>query len=263
MEIIFQKLARYFDHLWHIGILDPRNGLWTLHPSPERIPYLKAQNTRGCHIFMKPLRLEYYLLADDLSQHTLARQHRFPNGRWKPGRMVVETSPGNFQVWIHSKRPLDSHEKRFWLQKMHSDPAAHPENRWGRAPGFRNTKEKYRSPDGRYPLAKLIWIHWHSQVDIPPCALQKPGIPTLSNPRRRQSVCRQPLPSRCHYLRGNESATDFAYAIALARRGASDQQIRDRIRSERTVWTNHQGESRISRYLDRTVRRAKAVVQST
>jgi hypothetical protein len=263
MEIIFQKLARYFDNLWHLGILDPRKGLWTVHPSPERIPYLKALNARGCHIFMKPERLEYYLLADDLSPDTLARQHHFPDGRWKPGRMVVETSPENFQVWIHSNRPLDSLEKRFWLQKMHSDPAAHPENRWGRAPGFRNTKEKYRSPDGRYPLAKLIWIDWASRADIPALTPRTPLLPAVSHPHPRGLVCRQPLPSRRHYLRGNESATDFAYAIALARRGASDQQIRQRIRSERTIWTNHQGETRFNRYLDRTIRRARAVVQST
>lgn len=60
MEIIFQKLARYFDNLWHLGILDPRKGLWTVHPSQGRIPYLKAKNARGCHIFMKPERIEYY-----------------------------------------------------------------------------------------------------------------------------------------------------------------------------------------------------------
>jgi hypothetical protein len=263
MEIIFQKLARYFDHLWHLGVLDPKRGLWTVLPSRETIPTLKARNARGCHIFMKPERLEHYLLADDLSWHTLSRQHRLPDGRWKPGRMVVETSPENFQVWIHSKRPLDSHEKRFWLQKMHSDPAAHPENRWGRAPGFRNTKEKYRSPEGRYPLAKLIWIDWASRADIPAFTPRTSLSTTVSHPHPRGLVCRQPLPSRRNYLRGNESATDFAYAIALARRGASDQQIRQRIRSERTIWTNHQGETRFNRYLDRTIRRARAVVQST
>jgi len=263
METIFQKLTRYFDNLWHLGVLDPKRGLWTVQPSPEKISTLKARNARGCHIFMKPVRLDHYLLADDLSRDALSHQHRLPDGRWKPGRMIVETSPGNFQVWIHSKRPLTSHEKQFWLQKMHSDPAAHPQNRWGRAPGFRNTKEKHRSPDGRYPLAKLIWIDWVSQADIPALRPQTPISPTVSHPHPGGLVCRQSLLSRRHYLRGNESATDFAYAIALARRGASDQQIRERIRSERNIWTNHQGETRINRYLDRTIRRARAVVQST
>lgn len=261
MKFIFQKLARYFSNLWHLGVLDPQRGLWTLHPSPENIPCLKAKNARGCHILMKPLRLAHYLLADDLPLDTLLRQHRLPDGRWKPARMVVETSPGNFQVWVHSKRPLSSHEKRFWLQKMHSDPAAHPENRWGRAPGFRNTKEKYRSPDGKYPLAKLVWIDWASQADIPVLTPEMPTTSNLSHPHPRGLVCRRSLPSRSHYLRGNESATDFAYAVALARRGFSDQQIRERILSERTVWNNHQGETRIPRYLDRTIRRARSVVQ--
>lgn len=263
MDIIFQKLSRYFNMLWIAGVLDPQKGLCTVQPSPEKIPYLKAQNARGSHILMKPLRLDHYLLADDLSRDNLSNHHRFPDGRWKPARMVVETSPQNFQVWIRSKRPLSSHEKRSWLRKMHSDPAAHPENRWGRAPGFRNTKEKYRSPDGRYPLAKLIWIDWKALVDIPLLPLSKPINTTVSHPRPTGLVCRQPLPARNHYLRGNESATDFAYAIALARRGASDQQIRERLLSERSVWTNHVGEHRIARYLDRTIRRARAVVDST
>ncbi|NTW36649.1 MAG: hypothetical protein HGB17_11060 [Syntrophobacteraceae bacterium] len=261
METIFQKLARYFANLWNLGVLDPQKGLRTVHPSLEKIPYLKARNARGCHIFMKPLRLAHYLLADDLSLETVLRQHRLPDGRWKPARMVVETSPGNFQVWIHSRRPLSTEEKRIWLQKMHSDPAAHPENRWGRAPGFRNTKVKYRSPSGQYPLAKLIWIDWASQADIPLLAHPKSITPNLSHPHRRGLVCRQSLLSRTRYLRGNESATDFTYAIALARRGFSDQQIRERILSERTIWTNHQGESRINRYLDRTIRRARSVVE--
>jgi hypothetical protein len=98
MEIIFQKLARYFDNLWHLGVLDPKRGLWTVQHSPEKIPTLKARNARGCHILMKPERLDHYLLADDLSLDAPARQHRLPDGRWKLGRMVVETSPGNFQV---------------------------------------------------------------------------------------------------------------------------------------------------------------------
>lgn len=262
MNTVFQKLARYFQDLWQLGVLDPKRGLWTVETSPEKIPYLKAQNARGCHIFIKPLRLDHYLLADDISKETLSRHHRLPNGQWKPARLVVQTSPENFQVWIHSQRPLSSDEKAIWLKKLRSDPAAHPENRWGRCPGFRNTKEKYRSHSGLYPLARLIWIDWTARAHIPILDIPKPE-PPISHPSQRGPVCRLAPLARAHFLRGDDSATDFAYALSLARRGFSDEQIRERILSERTTWTNHHGQSRISPYLDRTIRRARQVVETT
>jgi len=55
--------------------------------------------------------------------------------------MVVETSSGNYQVWIHSDRPLSLDEKRYWLKRLHNDPGADRNNRWGRYPGFRNRKK--------------------------------------------------------------------------------------------------------------------------
>lgn len=263
MDIIFQKLARYFQNLWQIGALDPQKGLWTVEPSPGKIPYLRAQNARLCHIFIKPLRLAHYLLADDLTPETLLLHHRLPDGRWKPARLVVETSPGNFQVWIHSKRPLSLEEKKIWLQRLKSDPAAHPENRWGRSPGFRNVKEKYRSPSGHYPLSKLIWVDWASQVHIPTLADQPLEPARVSHPPRRGAVCRPDRLSRHHFQRPDESATDFAYAIALARRGLPDHQIRARILDERASWKNHRGPRRIDRYLDRTIRRARQIVENS
>ncbi|WP_281795680.1 DNA-primase RepB domain-containing protein [Desulforhabdus amnigena] len=189
MEKLFQKMARYFLNLWQLGVLDPQKGLWTVKPALEKIAYLRSQNARGCHILIKPLCIDHYLLADDIDRQTLLRHHCFPSGQWKPARMIVETSPENFQVWVHSSRALSLEEKRMWLERMRSDPAAHPKNRWGRCPGFRNTKEKHRSPTGRFPLARLIWIDWDSQADIPLLVPEsKPSL--LSHPSRRGSVCR-------------------------------------------------------------------------
>lgn len=262
MQIVFQKLARYFRNLWILALLDPQRGLLTVVPAPGKIPYLQASNARGCHIFMKPLRLAHYLLMDDIDWETVCLQHRLPDGKWKPARLVVETSPANFQVWIHSKRPLSTEEKRIWLKKCRSDPAAHPENRWGRCPGFRNTKEKHRSPTGRFPLARLIWIDWASQADIPVIDINTSAPSSLSHPRRGP-VCRPDVLSRNSFRRADDSATDFAYALSLARRGFSDDQIRARILSERTDWSNHKGQRRIDSYLDRTISRARRIVNTT
>ncbi|MCP4077957.1 MAG: hypothetical protein GY744_17440, partial [Gammaproteobacteria bacterium] len=133
------------------------------------IPYLKAENSNGRHILIQPLRETecFYILADDINRSLILRHHIYKDGRWKPGRMVVETSPDNFQVWIHCANALSLNEKKYWLKKLCSDPGASPNNRWGRCPGFRNRKEQYRSAGNRYPLSKLIRIDWKNLANVP------------------------------------------------------------------------------------------------
>ncbi len=170
MRKIFVKLADYFGSAWRLAVLDMAKGRWIVDPAPSRIGYLKAENANGRHILMQPVDESRYLLADDLCWERICRQHRHADRSWKPGRMVVETSPRNYQVWIRSQRPLSLDEKRYWLKRMGSDPGADPNDRWGRCPGFRNRKDKYGSESGRYPLARLIWIDWTVIVQ-PPCTV--------------------------------------------------------------------------------------------
>jgi hypothetical protein len=179
--------------------------------------------------------------------------------------MVVETSPGNFQVWIHSRRPLSLTEKSFWLKKLRSDPAAHPLNRWGRCPGFRNRKEKYRSPEGQYPLASLIWVDWMRCAEIPLILPAQPPTPQhpLAPPSPSGAVCHHKAISRRDYLRPDESQTDFAYTLALLRRGYSDLEISNRLLAERTCWENHQSKRKRNLYLERTIRRAREIIETT
>ena len=195
------------------------------------------------------------MLADDLNLASISR-HKI-----KPGRMIIETSPGNYQVWIHSSRPLTLGEKYYWLDKLGSDPGATPKCRFGRCPGFRNRKLKYVKLG--YPLAKLIWIDSKYTANIPKQDL-------IFNMKNLNSL--QPLEEGCRntkniyrefYQRGNESSTDFAYALALARRGYDEHAIKNRILSERSDWKNHKGEKRKSYYLNRTVKRALQIVKSS
>jgi len=241
--------------------LDTQKGVWLA--SQGHIPYLKAQNAKGNHILIQPdHQVEpFYLIADDLNHNLIKKHHKRPGGEWKPGRMVIETSPGNFQVWIHSDRHLSLEEKRFWLKKLHSDPAADPHHRWGRCPGFFNRKEKYRSSSGRFPLAKLIWVDWLSVVHIPR-AQRKPPKAISQNRILPTNNHNHLIMSRLNYNRDNESATDFAYALALARRNFSKLQIIERISQERIQWNNHQGDSRKNQYLERTVSKAINIIMN-
>jgi hypothetical protein len=254
MKSIFEKINRYFRGRWHLAVLDEAAGHWTVKPDPANIAYMKAQNANGRHVLLQPLpdAQPFYLLADDIAPELLRSHHRDKDGRWKPGRMIVETSPDNFQVWIHSRRFLPLEEKRHWLAKLRSDPGADPKNRWGRCPGFRNRKAKYRDCKGLYPLAKLIWIDWKNTARIP-----------ILSPPPRGGVCRKYRLSRNDYNRGDESATDFSYALALARRGYSNDEIAKRILEERPDWNNHKGDRRLRDYLSRTVSRARKIVEKT
>jgi len=266
MEKIFKRLNNYFCGKWRLAVLDFKAGRWLIKPQFRSIPYLRAENANGRHILIQPLPeiQPFYLLVDDVDCSIVLSHHRYPNRTWKQGRMLVETSPGNYQVWIHSKRFLTLTEKRYWLRKLKSDPGADPNNRWGRCPGFRNRKDKYRDPQGLYPLSKLLWVDWKNKAVIPSGNVK-------SSPKHQKALSHQPhggvclnkYTSRKDYCRENDSVTDFSYALALARRGCSEEYIRYRILTERINWENHLGGKRKEDYLDRTVKKALLLVIKT
>ncbi len=260
MEKIFHKLNRFFRGEWSLAVLDLESGRWLIPPKLSNINYLKRENTLGRHIILQPKRQENYLLVDDITREIIRRHHQNPEGHWKPGRMAVETSPENYQVWIRSSRRLPLDEKRYWLDKLHNDPGADPNNRWGRCPGFRNRKEKHRSQHGKYPLARLVWVDWKHQADIP---THKPDKKNFSPLPPGGGVCHYKSLTRSNYEKGNNSLTDFSYAMALARKKFSIDEIKQRILSERSDWKNHQSERKRQDYLERTVRKAMSIIQQT
>jgi len=245
MHKIFSKIDQFFDHNWQLGILRPESGLQILNPDPTFIPYLKAQNARKNHILIRPNKTveSFFLLIDDVPWVTLESQHKAVIGSWFPGRFIVETSPKNFQLWLRFDSPLSLSKKIELLQHFKSDPACYPKSRFGRCPGFRNTKPKYLSKDSFFPLAKMIWIDYAKYADLLYTDFDSAD-----------------LPARDYYEKGNESQTDFAFTLALLRRGVSDIEIKNRILVERSDWKNHFSESKKFNYLDRTIRKAKLVI---
>jgi len=252
MEEIFKKLNRFFYGNWQLAVLDLKRGRWIKEADIANLPYLKAENANGRHILMQPLKKlqYYYLMVDDVDWLLIKAQHKLEDGSWKPGRMVIETSPANFQVWIHCDRALCLDEKRYWLKKLRNDPGADPNNRWGRCPGFRNRKKKHGDGYGRYPLCKLFWVDWMGLAKIPKTLSHQP----------RGGVCQNSNLSRVDYLRDDESSTDFAYALALIRKGFRDDEIAQRLIKERSNWQNHAGHKRKQQYLNRTINSARSFI---
>lgn len=271
MDGVSTKLAKYFGE-YEMGVYqeavsdNDRGAVWAVDPIENTTAYLKAMNAQGKHIFIRPTfdKEPHFMMCDDLDQKQLDTQHKI-EGKWKPGRLVVESSPGNYQVWIKSDRPLSVEEKKHWLQKMNSDPGASPLHRWGRAPGFRNRKSKYQTKKG-YPLSRLVWVDWKNRAKIPRVEIVPEIDKDGSKSKAFKGVNRQfsgsSLPFRVSYDKGDESATDFAYALALLRRGVNRCEVEQRIKDERTNWDNHKGESRIHAYLKKTLDRAEAVIDN-
>ncbi|WP_371904999.1 hypothetical protein [Desulfobacter postgatei] len=112
------------------------------------------------------------------------------------------------------------------------------------------------------------------------CQIQKRLCQSLNEPCRkcshglkfgtlregvRRYIASQSYDSRGKNLRlssnkGNESATDLAYALALYRRGFTRTEIYNRIIQERQDWSNHAGERRKAQYLTRTLLKAEKII---
>jgi hypothetical protein len=279
MEKMTRKIERYFGR-YEFGVYKEAEGqngkggaVWKVEQNDKTIPYLRAMNAKGRHIFIRPTfeREAHYMLHDDLDKKGLERHHK-QDGKFKPGRMVVESSPDNYQVWIRSERPLSVEEKKHWLEKMDSDPGASPRHRWGRAPGFRNRKEKYED-NGRYPLAKMIWVDWRGRAHVPEVELPKPEIEQRPKPSlvKTNSAARSgSLPTRDMYYAGvdskgkiKESEQDFRFALGLMRRGVERDEVELQIRSQRSDWSNHPPGRSMDAYLERTLDRAQDIIDRT
>jgi hypothetical protein len=268
MDAVIKKISNYFGS-WELGLYNEDKGAVMKLPGElGQVKMARAKNVTGEHVFLRPIQEheERFVLLDDLDWSRVQADH-WRAGAWKPGRLCVETSPRNFQVWVHFDRPVALEDKREMCRVFGSDPGADPRGRWGRCPGFRNVKLKYRNEGGEYPLSKLVWVDWRNQVDLSAWLnwpKRQAKVKTMTVQPQNQFSKNQ-IPSRgreihrADYESGDESVTDFKYVLALLRRGEHEAVARRRLQEERADWTNHRGS--IEKYLDRTIMRARGCIQ--
>lgn len=245
---------------------DNRRGrVWTRPASPAVLRYLSAMNAVGRHIFMRPTfeREPFYMLHDDANEAALLRFYGFNVARrpaWAMrGCLIIETSPGCYQIWVRVDSPATPEEKKQWLDSVGSDPGAAPRRRWGRAPGWRNVKPKYRLPDGTFPLARLIWVN-ATPVESIEALLAAQDAPRPAAPRRaappRRQLPEATLADRARFETGDNSQTDFRWCMSLLARGYDVAAVRAALFNAREVigWHQHRPDD----YVERTVRNAVA-----
>src|SRR5262249_45089491 len=211
------------------------------------IPWLKFQNRDGRNIYIRPKGEHTLSLIDDLTSDSL---QRMKHSGFSPA-VIVETSPGNFQVWLnHGKvlpKDLSSLAARTLASRFGGDPGSADWRHFGRLSGFTNRKEKHRLPNGLFPFVRIV----HSSGKV-----YEKATEFLEDITARWDTARREAERRRHHYAfrsGNpdheaasKSITDFrldsrysgdgnridlAYAVYALSHGASEEQVRAAIGS--------------------------------
>jgi len=100
--VIRQQLSAMGGGHFEVGVLR-KNGRMLLRRDQtveqicNRIKWLRRENARGAHIFVRPEWPHAFSLIDDLGSDTIEEMDKTG---FEPA-VVVETSPNNFQVWLN------------------------------------------------------------------------------------------------------------------------------------------------------------------
>ncbi len=120
------------------------------------ISWFRRANAHAAHIFVRPHGAHALSLVDDVSAEAIAAMKE---SGFQPA-VVVETSPGNFQVWVNHGRVLS--DQTFSTQaakelahRFGGDSSSADWRHFGRLAGFTNQKPKRRLRNGLQPFVRL------------------------------------------------------------------------------------------------------------
>jgi RepB DNA-primase from phage plasmid len=156
-----RQLAAMGCAFFDLGVLRA-HGVMLLYESvtaPQiraRFAWLRRENARRAHIFVRPHGLSRLTMVDDLSSGALNSMKR---AGFAP-TLVVETSPRNFQAWLKHARAFSNRESstvaaRELAARFRGDPSSADWRHFGRLAGFINQKPNRRLPNGLQPEVQL------------------------------------------------------------------------------------------------------------
>lgn len=121
----------------------------------ETIKWLRHENAKGAHIYVRPAGIHALSLIDDLSVEAI---ERMKVEGFEPA-VVVETSPNNFQAWLNHGQVLDAaastRAAKALVERFGGDPSSADWRHFGRLAGFTNPKRERQLPSGMRPFARL------------------------------------------------------------------------------------------------------------
>ncbi|MGO9061911.1 MAG: DNA-primase RepB domain-containing protein [Candidatus Binataceae bacterium] len=121
----------------------------------EAIKWLRHENAKGAHIYIRPAGTHSLSLIDDLAVESIERMK--PEG-FEPA-VVVETSPNNFQAWLNHGQVLEAalstRVAKVLVERFGGDPSSADWRHFGRLAGYTNPKRERQLPSGLRPFARL------------------------------------------------------------------------------------------------------------
>jgi hypothetical protein len=119
------------------------------------IKWLRHENAKGAHIYVRPAGIHGLSLIDDLSAEAIERMKA---EGFEPA-VIVETSPNNFQAWLNHGQvlevPISTRAAKELAERFGGDPSSADWRHFGRLAGFTNPKRERQLPSGLRPFARL------------------------------------------------------------------------------------------------------------
>jgi hypothetical protein len=271
-EAVALQAAAMHAEVFEIGLFDsagrrpllPR--VWDRDTLLRSIAWLHLKNGAGRNIYIRPAGEHGLTLLDDIGWRTVAR---LKEEGFEPA-VLVETSPGNFQAWLHHgcilPKDLSTLAARVLARRFSGNRAFADWRHYGRLAGFTNRKEKYRKENGLYPfvllheasgrtyrrtsefLGKVEKIFRESQSNERPLNSSSRVGQTHSSLKTLDDFRRRPI------YGGDQNRSDLAYAVYALAHGIQESEVRWEIAARDL---QHKGEAqRQQDYLDRTLQKA-------
>src|SRR5712692_5519944 len=119
------------------------------------IKWLRHENAKGAHIYIRPAGLHGLSLMDDLTAEAIDRMKA---EGFEPA-VVVETSLDNFQAWLNHGQVLEAamstRAAKVLVERFGGDRSSADWRHFGRLAGFTNLKRERRLPSGMRLFARL------------------------------------------------------------------------------------------------------------
>jgi DNA primase RepB-like protein len=177
LQAIRRQLAAMPHDLYLIRLIHhqtrrafPGERLWTatqlIHPATAR--FLRGRNREGCDVYVQPYapdRNAGYIFVD--LDHADPAVLEVMRAHGHEPCVVLQTSPGNLQAWVHvSASPIEpelaSSIGKQLARAYGGDPASTDWRHLGRLAGFTNQKPQRRNPRGYPPWVKV----WHAHAGL-------------------------------------------------------------------------------------------------
>src|ERR1700674_5674629 len=246
LEAVEKQSCAMGAQVFDIGLFDPNAAeaamfprQWNLDTLLRSVSWLRLKNAEGRNIYIRPAGEHSLSLIDDANIQVI---ERLKSEGFAPA-VVLETSPGNFQAWLHHGQILPKHLSTFAARLLASrfggDLASADWRHFGRLAGFTNRKDKHRRTDGTFPYvrlheasgiiyarageflaeAKSLYEAEQSERARPP-SLRCPTL-CMSNLKTIEDFRARPV------YGGDQTRVDLAYAVYALAHGIPENTARD------------------------------------